>query len=135
MALGDMKDDRSCLEQREIAFLVGRNLAERMKRQMCGLLHRAKRNIQCLEFGARRPGTCNVVWGTASMTIVLVHGNPEIEAIWDDLVPRLRSDDVVRLSPPGFGSAIPTGFDCSTDAYRDWLAGELTKLPQPIDLI
>jgi pimeloyl-ACP methyl ester carboxylesterase len=41
------------------------------------------------------------------MTIVLVHGNPETEAIWDDLVPHLRSDDVVRLSPPGFGCPIP----------------------------
>ena len=69
------------------------------------------------------------------MTIVLVHGNPETEAIWDDLVPHLRNDDVVRLSPPGFGSAIPPGFDCSTDAYRDWLAGELGKLTQPIDLV
>ena len=69
------------------------------------------------------------------MTIVLVHGNPETEAIWDDLVPHLRSDDVVRLSPPGFGSAIPSGFDCSTDTYRDWLAGELGKLAQPIDLV
>jgi pimeloyl-ACP methyl ester carboxylesterase len=45
------------------------------------------------------------------MTIVLVHGNPETEAIWDDLVPHLCGDDVVRLSPPGFGSAIPSGFD------------------------
>ena len=69
------------------------------------------------------------------MTIVLVHGNPETEAIWDDLVPHLRNDDVVRLSPPGFGSAIPSGFDCSTDAYRDWLAGELKKLTQPVDLV
>ena len=69
------------------------------------------------------------------MTIVLVHGNPETEAIWDDLVPHLRDDDVVRLSPPGFGAAIPAGFDCSTDSYRDWLAGELGKLAQPIDLI
>jgi pimeloyl-ACP methyl ester carboxylesterase len=69
------------------------------------------------------------------MTIVLVHGNPETEAIWDDLVPHLRDDGVVRLSPPGFGSAIPSDFDCSTDAYRDWLASELTKLPQPIDLV
>ena len=41
------------------------------------------------------------------MTIVLVHGNPLTEAIWDDLVPHLRDDNVVRLSPPGFGSAIP----------------------------
>jgi pimeloyl-ACP methyl ester carboxylesterase len=69
------------------------------------------------------------------MTIVLVHGNPETEAIWDDLVPHLRNDGIVRLSPPGFGSAIPPGFDCSVDAYRDWLAGELTKLPQPVDLV
>ena len=69
------------------------------------------------------------------MTIVLVHGNPETPAIWDDLVPHLRGDDIVCLSPPGFGSAIPSGFDCSTDAYRDWLAGELGKLTQPIDLV
>jgi pimeloyl-ACP methyl ester carboxylesterase len=69
------------------------------------------------------------------MTIVLVHGNPETDAIWDDLVPHLRNDDVVRLSPPGFGCAVPSGFDCSTDAYRDWLAVELEKLAQPIDLV
>jgi len=69
------------------------------------------------------------------MTIVLVHGNPETEAVWDDLVPHLRDPDVVRLSPPGFGSAIPAGFDCSVDAYRDWLAGELSKFAQPVDLV
>jgi pimeloyl-ACP methyl ester carboxylesterase len=69
------------------------------------------------------------------MTIVLVHGNPETEAVWDDLVPHLRDGDVVRLSPPGFGSAIPAGFDCSVDAYRDWLAAELGKFAQPVDLI
>lgn len=69
------------------------------------------------------------------MTIVLVHGNPETEAVWDDLVPHLRDPDIVRLSPPGFGSAIPAGFDCSVDSYRDWLAGELGKFAQPVDLI
>jgi pimeloyl-ACP methyl ester carboxylesterase len=69
------------------------------------------------------------------MTTVLVHGNPETDAIWDDLVPHLRNDGVVRLSPPGFGSAIPPGFNCSTDAYRDWLASELGRLTQPIDLV
>lgn len=31
------------------------------------------------------------------MTIVLVHGNPETEAIWDDLVPHLHTD--VCLQP------------------------------------
>lgn len=69
------------------------------------------------------------------MTIVLVHGNPETEAVWDDLVPHLREQNIVRLSPPGFGSTIPPGFDCTVDAYRDWLAGELRKLVQPVDLI
>ena len=69
------------------------------------------------------------------MAIVLVHGNPETEAVWDDLVPHLRDQNIIRLSPPGFGSAIPPGFDCSVDAYRDWLAGELRKLAQPVDLI
>ena len=44
MALGDMQHDRACLEQGEIAFLIGRNLTERMKRQMRGFLHRAERN-------------------------------------------------------------------------------------------
>ena len=39
-----MEDDRPRLEQGEIAFLVGRNLAERMKRQVRGFLHRTKRN-------------------------------------------------------------------------------------------
>lgn len=33
------------------------------------------------------------------MTIVLVHGSPETEAIWDDLVPHLR-DDLAPPSPP-----------------------------------
>ncbi len=69
------------------------------------------------------------------MTLVLVHGNPETEAIWDDLLPHLRASDIVCLSPPGFGSLIPPGFDCSADAYRDWLASELKKLAQPIDLL
>jgi pimeloyl-ACP methyl ester carboxylesterase len=77
----------------------------------------------------------NPVGEKFAMTIVLVHGNPETEAVWDDLVPHLRDPNIVRLSPPGFGSPIPSGFDCSVDAYRDWLAGELRKLAQPVDLI
>src|SRR5262249_49823565 len=44
MSLGDVKRDRTRLEQREIALLIGRNLAERMKRQMCGFLHRTEGN-------------------------------------------------------------------------------------------
>ena len=69
------------------------------------------------------------------MPLVLVHGNPETKAIWDELLPHLRGDGILRLSPPGFGSPIPADFDCSVDAYRDWLADELKKLTQPIDLL
>ena len=44
MALGDVEYDRPCLEQGEVAFLIGRNLAERMKGLMRGFLHRTERN-------------------------------------------------------------------------------------------
>ena len=44
MSLGDVKHDRPRLEQREIAFLISWNLAERMKSQVRGFLHRAERN-------------------------------------------------------------------------------------------
>jgi hypothetical protein len=42
MALGDMQNDRPGFKEREIAFLIGRDLAERMQRQMRGLLQRAR---------------------------------------------------------------------------------------------
>ena len=44
VALGDMENDRSSLEQGEVAFLIGRNLPERMQRQMRRFLHRMERN-------------------------------------------------------------------------------------------
>ena len=44
MALRDVQHDRPGLEQREIAFLIGRDLAERMQRAMRRLLHRAERH-------------------------------------------------------------------------------------------
>ena len=43
----------------------------------------------------------------STMTVVLVHGNPETDAIWGPLVDALGRDDVVRLSPPGFGAPLP----------------------------
>ena len=69
------------------------------------------------------------------MPLVLVHGNPETEAVWEDLLPYLAQHEPVRLSPPGFGAPIPAGFDCTIDAYRDWLASEIKQLPRPIDLL
>lgn len=69
------------------------------------------------------------------MSIVLVHGNPETDAIWDLLVDALRRDDVVRLSPPGFGAPLPDDFPATYLAYRDWLEGELGRIGGAIDLV
>ena len=69
------------------------------------------------------------------MTLVLVHGNPETAALRGPLVDALGRDDVVRLSPPGFGSPLPDDFAATYLAYRDWLEGELERVDGPIDLV
>jgi pimeloyl-ACP methyl ester carboxylesterase len=69
------------------------------------------------------------------MTVVLVHGNPETDAIWGPLIDALGCEDVVRLSPPGFGAPLPDDFPATYLAYRDWLEGELEKIGEPIDLV
>jgi pimeloyl-ACP methyl ester carboxylesterase len=69
------------------------------------------------------------------MTVVLVHGNPETDAIWGPLVEALRRDDVVRLSPPGFGAPLPDGFPATFVAYRDWLEDKLEGIEEPVDLV
>jgi len=71
----------------------------------------------------------------SSMTVVLVHGNPETDAIWDPLAEALGRDDVVRLSPPGFGTPLPDGFPATYLAYRDWLEHELEGIDEPVDLV
>jgi pimeloyl-ACP methyl ester carboxylesterase len=69
------------------------------------------------------------------MTVVFVHGNPETDAVWDPLVERLGRDDVIRLSPPGFGAPLPDGWPAGYLDYRDWLERELTRIAAPIDLV
>lgn len=69
------------------------------------------------------------------MTVVLVHGNPETDAIWGPLVTALGRDDVVRLSPPGFGTPLRADFPATFLAYRDWLEAELERFHTPIDLV
>lgn len=69
------------------------------------------------------------------MSVVLVHGNPETDAIWGPLVDALGRTDVVRLSPPGFGAALPGNFAATYLAYRDWLESELARIDQPVDLV
>lgn len=73
------------------------------------------------------------------MPIVFVHGVPETDAIWDPLVSALGRDDVVRLSPPGFGAPVPAGFEPVRASYVEWLAGELVRLARlgsgPMDVV
>lgn len=70
------------------------------------------------------------------MTVVLVHGNPETDAIWDDLRQHLaHHDEVIALKPPGFGAPVLEGFVATSDAYTDWLIEQIDRLPGPIDLV
>jgi len=69
------------------------------------------------------------------MTVVLVHGNPETDAIWDELRSELGRDDVVALCPPGFGAPVPEGFGATSDEYLTWLSGALAAIEGPIDLV
>jgi pimeloyl-ACP methyl ester carboxylesterase len=69
------------------------------------------------------------------MAVALVHGNPETEGIWKPLIAALGRDDVVTLSPPGFGAPLPDGFPATYLAYRDWLAAELEAIDEPVDLV
>lgn len=72
------------------------------------------------------------------MPKVFVHGVPECDAVWGTLVGALAArsvDDVVLLSPPGFGAPVPAGFDATPGGYVEWLADELHTLDGPIDLV
>ena len=69
------------------------------------------------------------------MTVALVHGNPETDAVWGPLIDALGRDDVVRLSPPGFGAPLPDGFPATYLAYRDWLEGALADFGEPVDVV
>jgi len=69
------------------------------------------------------------------MPVVLVHGNPETAAIWDELRKELGRDDVIALSPPGFGAPVPAGFGATSDDYLAWLVSELEAIDGPIDLV
>ncbi|MGE2725170.1 alpha/beta fold hydrolase [Mycolicibacterium pulveris] len=69
------------------------------------------------------------------MTVVLVHGNPETDAIWGPLIDALGRKDVVCLSPPGFGAPLPADFSATYLAYRDWLEDQLENIDEPVDLV
>ena len=69
------------------------------------------------------------------MPAVFVHGVQDTHRVWKTLIRRLRRDDVVTVSLPGFGCEVPPGFDCSKEAYCDWLLSEVDNLGGPVDLV
>ena len=74
----------------------------------------------------------------SASTKVFVHGNPETSAIWSVLVAELRNrgiDNIVLLTPPGFGAPSLAGWQATMSEYRDWLIAELEKIGGVIDLV
>src|SRR5262249_27377115 len=55
----------------------------------------------------------------SAMPAVLVHGVPDTHRLWDALRARLARRDVTAVSLPGFGAAVPAGFDATKEAYVD----------------
>ena len=72
------------------------------------------------------------------MAKVFVHGNPETAFVWSELVPELQRrevDDIILLSPPGFGAPFHEGFRGTRLDHRDWLIGQIEALDEPVDLV
>jgi pimeloyl-ACP methyl ester carboxylesterase len=69
------------------------------------------------------------------MPAVFLHGVPDTQQVWDAVIARLARTDVVRLSLPGFGCPLPSGFGATKEEYVDWLLAELAAVPGPIDLV
>jgi pimeloyl-ACP methyl ester carboxylesterase len=68
------------------------------------------------------------------VTAVFVHGVPETGALWNSLRSRLRTPSIA-LDLPGFGAPRPEGFGATKDDYAAWLAGELRRIGEPVDLV
>ena len=71
-------------------------------------------------------------------TKVFVHGNPETADIWSPLIVELRLrgiDNVVTLSPPGFGAPVPEKWNATIIEYRDWLISQLEAIGGVIDIV
>jgi pimeloyl-ACP methyl ester carboxylesterase len=69
---------------------------------------------------------------------VFVHGNPENSTLWTVLFDELKArgvNDLIALSPPGFGTPVPDGFEATRTGYRSWLISELERLGGNVDLV
>lgn len=73
--------------------------------------------------------------GASRPPLVLVHGNPENDAVWGPVLDVLDRDDVFMLSPPGFGTPMAHGFQATVAGYRGWLEARLEAFGVPVDLV
>jgi pimeloyl-ACP methyl ester carboxylesterase len=75
------------------------------------------------------------------MPAIFVHGNPETDAIWSELVGELAdrgAEGMVLLTPPGFGAGVPDGWGATRSEYRDWLVSEVESIAEssgPVDIV
>jgi pimeloyl-ACP methyl ester carboxylesterase len=69
------------------------------------------------------------------MPAVLVHGVPDTYRLWDKLRSHLARRDVLAPALPGFGCPVPAGFPATKEAYVDWLAAEIERVGEPVDLV
>jgi len=73
------------------------------------------------------------------MPALFVHGNPDKAHLWDLVIDNLGDvDEAVAVDLPGFAEPAPAGFDCTKEAYVDWIVEQLEALRDrrgPVDLV
>lgn len=70
------------------------------------------------------------------MPVFFVHGNPDSHHMWEPLRAALGRDDVVAPDLPAFGGTpVPDGFDCTKEAYTNWLSAVVEEVGEPVDLV
>jgi pimeloyl-ACP methyl ester carboxylesterase len=72
------------------------------------------------------------------MPKVFVHGNPENSKLWAVLFDELKArgvQDLVALSPPGFGAPVAERFEATHTGYRSWLIDQIEQLGGNVDLV
>jgi pimeloyl-ACP methyl ester carboxylesterase len=72
---------------------------------------------------------------TGSVPVVLVHGNPETPTVWGPVAELLDRSEVHQPNLPGFGCAVPDGFDATKQAYAAWLVRLIEQLGRPVHLV